>query len=136
MRATKDTIVLPLNESIELEYDRLQAGIIDIVVYSGNEKITGERVIITEPEPLLAGKINIEKAPLDESSCDGILSVNPKGGNLPYTYKWSQNAGSSNESYINNVCMGIYRCEINDSNNCGPVHISIPLVKNALLKTE
>jgi hypothetical protein len=58
--------------------------------------------------------------------------VNPGGGTPPYTYKWSENAGSAEIARVENICMGIYRCEINDSKNCGPVFISIPLFENTL----
>lgn len=129
-----DTLYRPAGNDSEIEFNHLAGGSIDISLFSNTIKISETTVYITEPEPLLAGKINIDRAPADESVCDGALSVNPKGGNPPYLYKWSENAGASDKSTVSNVCMGIYRCEINDSNNCGPVYISIPLLRNIIDK--
>lgn len=134
--ANADTLFATVSEDTDLEYKHLTAGNILIRLLEDAEVITEARVEITEPEPLLAGRIKIDKVPASEASCDGVLSVSPEGGNPPYTYRWSENAGSISEPSVSNVCMGIYRCEINDSKNCGPVYISVPLVKNALKKTE
>ncbi len=89
---------------------------------------------ITEPSELKGGTIELEKAPSGPSACDGTLKVIPEGGTPPYTFAWSENANNETTARLQNVCMGIYRCEILDANHCGPVYISIPLFEGTIDK--
>lgn len=98
------------------------------------QTITEENQTLLAPEPLEAGKINLLQTPAGDGSCNGALQVIPQGGTPPYTFTWSENAGTANKDIVMNIRMGIYRCEINDQNGCGPVHISIPLFENTLEK--
>ncbi len=47
--------------------------------------------------------------------CDGSISVQALGGNLPYTYSWSN--GSSG-STLNSLCEGAYSLTVTDANSC------------------
>jgi hypothetical protein len=130
--ATKDTNHYSFTSDSELTLEDLPSGLIQLSLFKGQKAIASTNALIPEPEPLQGGKISVDRRPSDPSSCDGVLSVNPGGGNPPYTYKWSENAGSAEIEKVEDICMGIYRCEINDSKKCGPVYISIPLFENTL----
>jgi|GEM_PF-190480 len=48
--------------------------------------------------------------------CDGTASVNPVGGQVPYTYAWSNNAG--NVSSVTGLCNGTFTVTITDAVQC------------------
>jgi hypothetical protein len=131
-----DTIFRSIDNENELALQNLKAGTVKLDLLLNNEIILSSHALITEPSALTGNKIQIVKAPSAESACDGVLLAEPSGGKPPYSFLWSENAGSSSDSRVNNICMGIYRCQINDSNNCGPVYISIAVLKNTLKKTS
>lgn len=112
--------------------DNLGATKIIISAKTESTILLQEEILMLEPEPLIGTGIEIIQAPSSDDSCDAIIKVQAKGGSPPYSYMWSENANSSSSELIKDVCMGIYRCEINDSKLCGPVHISIPLFKGTI----
>lgn len=132
LQTNNDTTYHSITADSEVELKYLKAGVINLDLMLNSKLVTGTHALIIEPDPLSGGKIKVDKIPSGGSTYDGIITAGAKGGNPPYTYLWSENAGAITEASVSNLCMGIYRCKINDSNNCGPVYISIPLIKNAL----
>jgi len=53
--------------------------------------------------------------------CDGTASIIASGGLSPYTFLWSENAGSSISDNVNNLCAGEYFVTVNDGNLCPSV---------------
>lgn len=80
---------------------------------------------IDQPEKLKADPITVEKCSNITENNDAVLKANCSGGTEPYTYSWSENANSQTTQLAKNVSAGIYRCIINDMNNCGPVSATI-----------
>lgn len=135
-QSTRDTSYRNISADAEIALKHLEGGPVLVELIREGKTVLVVKGEIPEPDPFLAGKIEVRKAPSDNASCDGVLAVAPTGGTPPYSYKWSENAGSQTGAVISSVCRGIYRCEINDSKQCGPVYISVPLVHNVLNKTD
>lgn len=51
---------------------------------------------------------------------DGTASVNPAGGNPPYTYSWA--TGGATTSGISGLGVGTYTCYISDSKSCAATY--------------
>lgn len=49
--------------------------------------------------------------------CDGSISLNVFGGTRPYTYSWGPTPRPNN-SFIGNLCAGIYQVTVSDANGC------------------
>jgi uncharacterized protein (UPF0333 family) len=49
--------------------------------------------------------------------CDGSINITPNGGTSPYTYVWSDPAGSTSQD-ISGLCPGDYTVTITDAHNC------------------
>ncbi|MBL4658447.1 MAG: hypothetical protein JKX73_10635, partial [Flavobacteriales bacterium] len=50
--------------------------------------------------------------------CDGVATVTPSGGVLPYTYNWSNGATTAT---IVNLCVGTYTITVTDSTGCSQI---------------
>ena len=73
-------------------------------------------ILISEPAPLTANAtVTGETA---TGANDGTATANPTGGNLPYSYLWSN--GSSTSS-INNLAPDNYTVTITDANGCSTI---------------
>ena len=80
---------------------------------------------IDSPAKLTGEKIKVVQMP-SANNCDGILRAGAQGGTAPYEFHW--NDSSNEQADHTNACLNkIYRCKINDKNNCGPVVSSIPM---------
>jgi hypothetical protein len=123
----KDTITITLTKDTTIIINNLPAGDYLIELTINNKIISKKNQTITQPEKLNGNKIILVKAPSSETACDGILRANPSGGTPPYTYLWSKNTNSATNIEVPGICMGVYRCDINDSNQCGPVYPAIPV---------
>jgi hypothetical protein len=108
------------------------------IKYSINGTEITKNIVISEPDELEPGVIQIEQGLDNIQDTDAVLMAAPKGGTEPYTYSWSYNTGEQKLQKATNLGMGTYFCEINDANGCGPVrstiffnHITYPeLIKN------
>lgn len=69
---------------------------------------------ITGPT-LLTVSIGLNTAITCNASCNGALVASPLGGNLPYSYLWSDGQTTPNAS---SLCAGTYWVEITDGNTC------------------
>ena len=76
---------------------------------------------ITEPDPLQHNTINSQNFSCDSLNCNGGISLNLSGGNIPYSISW--NNGDS-LAVRNNLCAGTYIITVNDSNSCPPLTIT------------
>ena len=55
---------------------------------------------------------------LCNGDCNGVGTVIPSGGLLPYTYQWDANAGSQTTATATNLCAGTYDVTVTDANGC------------------
>ncbi len=70
-------------------------------------------VIINQPPPL---QLNLMKT--DETCyqfCNGTIQANVSGGQIPYTYLWSN---ASTSSSLQDLCPGLYSVTVTDQNGC------------------
>lgn len=88
-----------------------------------------QTVSITEPAIALSANFSLITNPLCNGSSDGVIAVNPIGGQSPYTYLWS-NAQTGDT--IKNLAAGTYSVTVTDSNSCS-VSISTTLTNPTLL---
>lgn len=63
-------------------------------------------------------------------TCDGSITLNPSGGNAPYTYSWSTGATTSS---LTNLCAGNYTVTVKDATNCSTT-LTIPVISPPTLK--
>jgi hypothetical protein len=123
----KDTINFALSKDTIIVFENLSAGVYSIDLITNAKVVIKQKQTIVQPEKLNGNKIILVKAPSSESACDATIRANPSGGTPPYTYLWSKNANSATSNEVSGLCMGVYRCDINDINQCGPVYPAIPL---------
>ncbi|MBI5541761.1 MAG: PKD domain-containing protein [Bacteroidia bacterium] len=86
--------------------------------------------IISQPPQL-----NLNLIKTDETCfqfCDGSISANVSGGQIPYTYLWSN---ILNTSLINNLCPGNYVVTITDNNGC-TISSNATVTGNPLLQID
>jgi hypothetical protein len=87
-------------------------------------------VIISQPPQL-----NLNLIETDESCyqfCDGSISANVSGGQLPYSYLWSN---VLNTSTISNLCPGSYVVTVTDNNGC-TISLNSTVTGNPLLQID
>ncbi|MBI3501390.1 MAG: gliding motility-associated C-terminal domain-containing protein [Bacteroidetes bacterium] len=61
-------------------------------------------------------------------TCNGTATVNPSGGNPPYTYNWSNNATTST---ISGLCAGTYIATIDDASGCNSTSATVTITSAA-----
>jgi gliding motility-associated-like protein len=70
---------------------------------------------------VLSVTISVLQGPTCIHSTDAIMQANPAGGNPPYSYLWSANAGSQTTQIATGlVAERTYAVTVNDSYGCGP----------------
>ncbi|MCB9196203.1 MAG: SprB repeat-containing protein, partial [Flavobacteriales bacterium] len=74
-----------------------------------------ENVTITEPTELISS-IDLSGNVSCFGFCDGFAQGNATGGTLPYTFSWSNNAGSN--TLATNLCADAYVFTVTDGNGC------------------
>ncbi|MGB3949270.1 MAG: SprB repeat-containing protein, partial [Bacteroidia bacterium] len=86
---------------------------------------------ITQPNPI---SLNLTSSNVKcYAGNDGTASVNPNGGNSPYSYMWSP--GNNTTQNISNLSAGAYSVTVTDNSGCatnGQVTISQPIALAAL----
>ncbi len=90
----------------------LCAGTYSVTVTDANGCVFTGNVNIDEPNTLTA------TATVTDANCgfcDGVISVTPSGGTVPYTHSWSN---GDNGAIITNLCPGFYTDTITDLNGC------------------
>lgn len=73
-------------------------------------------VSITEPDSITLSS-NIIKNISCNGDCDGEIFINTRGGNILYTYSWSD-PNSQNQIPANGLCAGTYTVTATDANGC------------------
>ncbi len=112
-------------ENTSHTFDKLPAGYYYITIEDSKGSYIEKEIRIDEPEKLKADPITLEKCFTAPEKNDAVLRANCSGGTEPYTYLWSENAGNQTTRLAENISAGIYRCVINDKNNCGTVSATI-----------
>ncbi|MEM8583856.1 MAG: T9SS type A sorting domain-containing protein [Bacteroidota bacterium] len=96
--------------------DDLGAGTYTVVVTDDNGCTESATFIIEEPNPL-----SVILDPTDilcNGDETGSIEVTVLGGTPPYTYDWSDIAGSNNEEDRDNLPAGAYTVVVTDANGC------------------
>jgi len=90
----------------------LEPGTYSVIIKDQNCEISANFQIIGPLEAL-----SVTGAPQNPSCSgnDGRITLNPKGGTAPYTYKWSNGAASKD---ITGLGQGKYTVDITDKNGC------------------
>ena len=92
---------------------QLSAGTIALTLTDANNCIATVATMLSEPPVLLANaSANNETA---AGANDGMASVAPTGGTMPYVVEWSTGASSNT---ISNLAPGSYSVTITDDNGC------------------
>lgn len=92
---------------------QLAAGNYSITINDANNCKGFTTVTITQPEKLLPNASATRIS--DVGQADGTARAVPSGGVMPYTYRWSNGATTSQ---INNLPEGSYTVTVTDFNNC------------------
>ena len=71
-------------------------------------------VTITQTAPFSITTIAVDAS--TPTACDGSATVNPSGGNAPYTYQWTP--GGDTTSSITAQCPGAYTVCVTDADGC------------------
>lgn len=71
-------------------------------------------VTITQAAPFSITTMAVDAS--TPTTCDGSASVNPSGGNAPYTYEWTP--GGDTTSSITAQCPGTYTVCVTDADGC------------------
>lgn len=104
----------PTGQSTDSIYG-LSAGIYNLTVSDVNNCLTTNSIEITQPEQI---EINISSSNI---TCfgynNGVISLSPAGGTIPYNYIWSHDS-NLDTNIANNLWPGNYNIDILDANNC------------------
>ncbi|PKP20244.1 MAG: hypothetical protein CVU05_09540, partial [Bacteroidetes bacterium HGW-Bacteroidetes-21] len=84
-----------------------------VVVTDMNGCSITNTTIISQPPPLSLNLFHSDETCY--SFCDGSITTAVNGGQLPYTYLWSNLNANAN---LNNLCPGTYSVTVSDNNGC------------------
>ncbi|MEZ4721442.1 MAG: gliding motility-associated C-terminal domain-containing protein [Flavobacteriales bacterium] len=90
------------------------AGADTLTVADSNLCLAFDIYEITEPTELVITSISATSV-LCGKDCDGVATVTATGGNLPYTFSWSNGSIDTNAT---GLCAGTYTVTITDGNGC------------------
>ncbi len=96
----------------------LSEGISSVIVTDSDGCFTTISITLDQPVEL-TGSLQTTDA-FCNGSDDGVISVIPNGGTLPYTYEWSDNA-TIVDSLREDLLAGAYSITVTDGNNCTEV---------------
>jgi trimeric autotransporter adhesin len=93
----------------------LSAGVYDLVITDANGCVANASFNVTEPNP-----VSVSFTSVDPScgSSTGSLTASVSGGNAPFTYSWSANAGSQTTATASNLSAGIYTVQLTYNSTC------------------
>lgn len=109
----------------------LSTGIYYVTISDANGCVDSSNVFISEPT-ILATTTQITSPISCNNAANGVASVNPSGGTLPYTYLWSQGSSSSS---ITNLSIGMYYVTVTDGKQCSKID-SIQLTQPQVLSAS
>lgn len=94
------------------------AGTYSVSVYDQAQCLVVKPVTVGQPDSIT---FTIIQQNSNGANCDGYATATQvAGGTSPYTYTWSNPAGSTTYN-VNNLCPGIYTVTVTDSKNCTTV---------------
>jgi len=93
----------------------LCAGTYSVVITDANGCFIMRDYILTEPSFITAPTTSLMTN--CNGSCDGEATVNPSGGNAPYTFEWSDINNQTSQTAVN-LCPGTYGITVTDDNGC------------------
>ncbi len=94
--------------------NNLASGTYEISIEDANGCVLIEDIFLGQPTPL---QLNIDNVvpPLCKGQLNGFINVTPSGGTPGYTYNWSNNSNSQNQTLLPE---GTYQVTITDMNGC------------------
>lgn len=102
----------------------LCAGTYQVVVTDFNGCDDTATVVINQPAPITYTSSTTPV--LCDGACNGTATVNPNGGQAPYTFAWNTTPVQTTQT-ATGLCIGIYTVTITDANNCSTVAtIAVP----------
>jgi gliding motility-associated-like protein len=97
------------------------AGVYTLTVTDLNGCQITQLSVITQPPALNPNGVRTNVT--CHNACNGIATVAPTGGTLPYSYLWSP--GGQTTPGISGLCPGSYTCTITDGNNCTNSYVAV-----------
>ncbi|NBU35206.1 MAG: hypothetical protein EBS35_01335 [Bacteroidetes bacterium] len=92
-------------------------GTYSIAVEDKNNCKYTQTFTLKDPTPIV---VTMKATPtLDDRNCDGKITASATGGFPPYYYSWPQIPGKK-DSFLLNLCPGIYGLQLTDSRGCAP----------------
>lgn len=91
-------------------------------------------VQVEEPKKLTAEVIEMIAIYGKGESVTADLKLIYSGGTPPYSFQWLENANDQRTEIAKGLSLGIYTCNLNDSNNCGPVSATFFLFEDEIEK--
>ncbi|MDC0096693.1 PKD domain-containing protein, partial [bacterium] len=126
----KDGVDYPGGEDII----NLEPGTYTLIITDSEGCEFTDTYIITQPEELLLGSLDV----FEDITCfgfdDGQIAVTIIGGTLDYTYQWKRNGVDyPGEENLTNLPPGIYVLTVTDENGCILVLDPLEIIEPALL---
>ena len=112
-------------KSTSYSFNNLPADNYYITIEDSKGNYLQKDIKIDQPDKLKVEPITIEECFSSPNKDDAVIKANCTGGTKPYVYLWSENTGNQTSQLAKNITPGIYRCIINDKNNCGSVSATI-----------
>ncbi len=112
----------------------LTAGTYVVTITDANGCTSSVSITLTQPPPIaiMFSQTNVTCS----GNCNGTATANPSGGNLPYTYTWSN--GQTTQT-ITGLCVGSYTAIVTDNSGCSStaiVNITSPAPLNATVTSN
>ena len=116
------------------DIDNLEPGTYTLVITDSEGCEFTDTYIITQPEELLLGSLDV----FEDITCfgfdDGQISVTIIGGTLDYTYQWKRNGVDyPGEENLTNLPPGVYVLTVTDENDCVLVLDPLEIIEPELL---
>ena len=107
-----------LNRSGDTTITGLSAGQYRIVLRDQNDCVDSCLLTITEPVCALSANIITVKSILCNGDNNGVLAASVRNGRAPYTYLWSNGAGTISRDTLKNLGPGTYTLILTDNLGC------------------
>jgi hypothetical protein len=95
-----------------------------LVTDDKSNRFQGE-IVVDEPGPFKYMGHQVDLFPTSSKANNGQITLVITGGTPPYSFKWNGDTKNQTTQTAKGLAYGIYSCEINDANKCGPLRPSI-----------